>query len=365
MHSKLNLGLRLLLSLTLVWPLCTFEVKAGVDFWTSNGPEGGVVYALAVSRSNPDIVYAGTQSNGIYKSTNGGASWTEVLNQSTSAIEMAPSNPDILYTTNREELFKSTDGGSSWAGINSGLPRLSISSIAVDPTNPSTVYFGASEARLFKSTNGGASWVEKSSGLPGSNVASIAVDSSSPRTIYAGTFSGVYKSTDGGDSWQPARRGLGSAALDTVVIDPVHPNILYAATDSGIFQSLDGGQDWNELSSGITNESMSRIALNPSDTRSIYVSTVGSGVIQQQIRKPEIFSVNFEKKNLSIKGRNFGSISRILINNSDRSSFLVQGADGEIKLNGKAKKLKLKSGNNTIQVIRSDGRQSNTFTMTF
>ena len=57
---------------------------------------------------------------------------------------------------------------------------------------------------------------------------------------------------------------------------------------------------------------MSRIALNPSDTRSIYVLTVGSGVIQQEIRKPEIFSVNFEKKNLSIRGRNFGSISRIL-----------------------------------------------------
>src|SRR2546428_1619618 len=79
-----------------------------------------------------------------------------------------------------------------------------IEAVAIDPSNPTTLYCGTKGSGLFKSTNGGASWVPLNSGLTDPIVVAVVVDPSVPTTVYAGTWSGVFKSTNGGASWRPA-----------------------------------------------------------------------------------------------------------------------------------------------------------------
>src|SRR6202162_4411892 len=105
---------------------------ARVDTWTTNGPEGGEVQALAIDPANPATLYAGTAGGGVSKSTNGGGSWKSVNNGLTSTIVTAlaidPSAPATLYAgtyggTEGGGVFKSTNGGESWTAINTGLNK--------------------------------------------------------------------------------------------------------------------------------------------------------------------------------------------------------------------------------------------------
>src|SRR5207245_2080938 len=109
-------------------------VRAGINVWTSHGPEGGFIPALTVDPQNPSTVYAGTDGG----------------------------------------VFKSTNGGANWSAANSGLTATDVRALAVDPQNPSTVYAGGDG--VFKSTNGGATWNAANSGLLGTGVAALAVD---------------------------------------------------------------------------------------------------------------------------------------------------------------------------------------------
>ena len=101
-------------------------VSAGVGVWTSGGPYGGNIRALAIDPANPATLYAGTNGGGVFKSTNGGASWT---------------------------------------AINTGLTSTDVQALAIDPTNPTTIYAGTDGGGVFKSTNGGGSWSTINAGL--------------------------------------------------------------------------------------------------------------------------------------------------------------------------------------------------------
>jgi hypothetical protein len=147
------------------------------------------------------MLYAGG-SGGLYKSTNGGGSWSQVSNAaSVSLVVIDPSNPDTLYVgivPSPSELFgiyKSTDGGGSWSPANNGLIARNVFALAIDPSNPAMLYAGTS-AGVFKSINGGGSWSPLNSGLPTTSVNTLAIDPSNPATLYAGTDGGgVFKFT--------------------------------------------------------------------------------------------------------------------------------------------------------------------------
>jgi photosystem II stability/assembly factor-like uncharacterized protein len=152
---------------------------------------------MAVDPSNPAVLYAGTFVGGLYKTTNGGASWTLVLSEFTlpfiETVTVDPSNSAIIL---RRELrnaccgvFKSSNGGQTWTEMNSGLTNTYVHTIAIDPFNPSTVYTGTSGG-AFKSLDGGSNWSPISSGLPGAAVNVIAIDPANHKTIYAGTWDG-------------------------------------------------------------------------------------------------------------------------------------------------------------------------------
>ena len=259
---------------------------AGQGVWTSNGPYGGDITAIAVDPSNPATLYAGTgDGRGVFKSTDSGSTWvtTDLPNPYIRALAISPSSPSILYAAGNNGVFKSTDSAASWAGPSAGLASTYVTTLAVDPTTPTTLYVGT-YAGVFKSTDGGGNWTAINghfvTGLNSSLVVALAVDPSTPTTLYvstAGEGGGVSKSTDGGESWTAINTGLTNVTVDVLVIDRSTPATLYAGTDSGVFKSTNGGESWTAINTGLDGyrPSVSTLVIDPSAPATLYANSYG------------------------------------------------------------------------------------------
>jgi hypothetical protein len=131
------------------------EATAGVNRWTSHGPEGGGVAALAIDPATPTTLYAGTSGGGIFKSGNGGGSWSPanagLTNPSVPSLAIDPATPTVLYAgTTGGGVFKSVDGGASWSAVNTALTNRVVFALTVDPATPTTVYAGTSGGGVFQ-----------------------------------------------------------------------------------------------------------------------------------------------------------------------------------------------------------------------
>jgi len=140
--------------LTLLTISQTSVALAGFGVWTRNGPEGGRIRVLAIDPATPTTLYAGTYGGGVFKSANGGASWSAVNSGLTSlavlALAIDPATPTTLYAgTSGGGVFKSVNGGASWSAVNSGLANLDILALAIDPATPTTLYAGTSGGGVF------------------------------------------------------------------------------------------------------------------------------------------------------------------------------------------------------------------------
>ena len=125
---------------------------AGTNIWTSLGPEGGDVYALAIDPATPTTLYAGIRNRGVYKSTDSGGSWsasnTGLTNLTIQALAIDPATPATVYAGTAGGVFKSTDGGAAWNAITVTLP--SVHALAIDPAT-SMLYVGVPGAVLISS----------------------------------------------------------------------------------------------------------------------------------------------------------------------------------------------------------------------
>ncbi|WP_174624598.1 dockerin type I domain-containing protein [Candidatus Methylobacter favarea] len=229
--------------------------QAGINKWTAIGPEGGTVTTVAIDPVDPLTLYAGGYG-GVFKSSNGGASWQAVTSGlpsdfGVSVLAIDPVDPLTLYAGGYGGVFKSSNGGASWQAVTSGLPSdFGVSVLAIDPVDPLTLYAGTAAVPfnrgkgVFKSTNGGASWQAVNSGLPvplfsfvGAPVlivSALTIDPVDPETLYAGTDKGVFKSSNGGDSWQAINSGLPlsrSFRVPALAIDPLDGATLYVGTN--------------------------------------------------------------------------------------------------------------------------------------
>ena len=135
-----------------------------LNSWSSNGPEGADILALAIDPSNPATIYAGTQGREIFKSTDSGGSWAKCNLTAADVFSLAidPKTPTTLYAGGYGA-FKSTDGCTSWNAINNGLSNVNsvpVTTLGIDPTNPNIIYAvgGGTGGGIFKTTDGGASW---------------------------------------------------------------------------------------------------------------------------------------------------------------------------------------------------------------
>ena len=167
------------------------------------------------------------------------------------ALAIDPLTPTTLYAAmDGGGLFKTTDGGASWNAT--GLTNISVLALAIDPLTPTTLYAGVYGGPV-KSADGGASW--SATGLTAIDVYSVAIDPLTPTTLYAGTNGAVHKSTDSGASWNATGSLLdyprwwtnnpAFARVSSVAIDFVTPTTLYAAINvlsAGWYGSPTGGQ---------------------------------------------------------------------------------------------------------------------------
>jgi photosystem II stability/assembly factor-like uncharacterized protein len=273
-------------------------------------------------------------------------------------------------------LFISTDLGNSWfapasfADLTKGYTAAGVdvlSAIAVARSNTSVIYTGSVQGRVMASTNVGRIWSDITQGLPNRSITSITVDPSNAATAYV-TLSGfgsshVFKTTNTGNTWTDISAGLPDVPANTLMFDPIDHNTLYLGTDIGVFRSTTSGAGWRGFNKGMPPVVVHEFASQPSGL--IQVATYGRGAYELVTNPPPVIaSVVFDgKKHLTISGSSFGDAPRVLINGEDRSDHIDTSSDSEVKLIGKIKKLGLRAGNNTVQVVTSDTVSSNVFTL--
>ncbi len=268
-----------------------------------------VVFGLAMSSSNPNLVYF-TTSMTVYKSENGGSTWQKanhtelssttvksngIENTNLQDIAVDPQNPNIFYFLYADIwLFKSSDGGKTFekagrtVNSNPGVPLTSRNDarLILDPQNPSIIYMSGylgdyGPVAFVKSIDAAKTWDvmgDGSTGFPDSGITSIAIDPTSPvdsRTIYITSSKelGVFKSTDGGRHWSAINNGLGPDLWAyKIAIHPANPNILYLGTGNSFYKSVNAGATWTKSDSLDVLADVKTIIFNPQNPNIMYVA---------------------------------------------------------------------------------------------
>ena len=228
----------------------------------ASGLTGVLSDSIAVDPENPQTVYLGLDED-LYKSADGGSNWSPILQQLPAgapypglglvptSIAIDPTNSQVLYLgTQGNGIYKSTDGGHTWISAWAGASRF-VRMLAIDPVN-TKILFAANDDGVYKSADGAATWNETSlmTSVPYTFFAnSVVIDPSTPGTLYAGTTGGVYKSTDDGGAWTAMTTGFTeSTEITNLAIDPVNPQVLYASTTMNFapYRTTDGGAHWTQ-----------------------------------------------------------------------------------------------------------------------
>ncbi|MEO0092033.1 MAG: YCF48-related protein [candidate division WOR-3 bacterium] len=319
------------------------------------------IYSLAVAPNNPNIVYA-LYYYILNKSTDGGQNWTEIYLDDyfwPEKLAINPSNASIIYIsgtyydtltqTENMAILKSTDAGNTWSIIPITPNQSHGYSIAIDPSNPNTIYVGGEEQSspaLFKSTNAGMNWIDVSYGIYGWNIYAMAVNPLNSNIIYVGTEDGIFKSTTGGTNWQY----LGVENITSIAINPSNPNTIYTGTyNEGVYKSTDGGNSWYSYNQGLSCWSITGLAIHPTYTQRVYAGTYGGSLNGQYVLEidEEHLTMNTKYSILKIypnPAKTFLNINcPITTNNSTLKIFDISGKlIKEIKINQPENKISLR-----------------------
>jgi photosystem II stability/assembly factor-like uncharacterized protein len=297
--------------------------------WRCIGPfRAGRTVAIAGIASQPNVFFMAPNNGGVWKTDDFGRTWNPIFDGqptgSVGALALAPSDPNIIYVGSGEGLrrpdlstgdgmYKSTDGGKTWThlGLRDGQQ---IGSILVDPRDPNRVYVAVlghpygpnAERGVFRSTDGGQSFQKILYKDENTGAIDLAFDPSNPQTIYADMWasrrgpwtagdsynaagSGLYKSTDGGDHWTQLTGGLPDWEHDKlgrigIGIAPSNPKRMFAMVDSptrgGVYRSDDAGQSWklinNEERVWGRGSDFAWVRVSPKDENTIYVANTST-----------------------------------------------------------------------------------------
>ncbi len=282
------------LFLALFSPAVAEPLPTGNLPWRETGPAiaGGRVTSVAGSAHDPNLYYLGAAGGGVWKSTDGGAAWTAVFDKeqvgAIGAVAIDPANDDTVWVGTGESnprndvsygdgVYKTSDGGKTWTNV--GLRDTKhISRILIDPSDPQHVIVGAlgdvfansPDRGVYVTFDGGKTWNKTLDDGPMSGVSDLAMSSRTPNVIYAGVWqfqrrpwtfqsggeqNGLYRSNDGGRTW---RRLTGGGLPDGITgriglaVAPSEPNRVYALIESKrgiLWRSDDGGGTWTLVSS--------------------------------------------------------------------------------------------------------------------
>jgi hypothetical protein len=255
----------------------------GTMNWTAAyGGDGGEV---CFSRTDQKIILGETQNNGVFRSTNGGISWsgaTSGLSGSGSWVGPIISHPDSLgiFYTARQQVFKTTDNAASWFPISSGTSG-TIREMAICKSRPKSMY-ASSGSVLYYSNDGGYTFALVSSGMPGRTITSVYFHPDSSKVAVV-TFSGfgagkVYKTTNEGVNWINISGDLPDTPINDILIYyPGYSTSNYlVATDVGVFMTSNFGTNWVELADGLPNTVAIHLDYNEA-TGKIRLGTHGRG----------------------------------------------------------------------------------------
>lgn len=285
----------------------------------------GRITDIAVNETNPNEFYAAAATGGLWKTSDNGVTWTPVWeNQSVNAIGTVTVDQRMPGTvwlgtgeaTNRQSsgwgdgVYKSVDGGATWSHMGlRGTAR--IARIVVDPTNSDVVYVAApghlwgpnADRGLYKSVDGGRTWALILSRDENTGAVDVAIDPSDPRIVYAALYqhrrtpfgfvgggpgSGLYKSTDAGATWTPVTNGLPSGTIGrtSISIYARDPRVVYVSIEQGlrytssisygkrlggVYRSDDKGQTWRFMSDWNPRPAYSsQLKVDPNDQSRLY-----------------------------------------------------------------------------------------------
>jgi photosystem II stability/assembly factor-like uncharacterized protein len=289
-----------------------------VDFAVPQGPKSQTGERLG------EIFYVASASGGVWKTVNGGTTWEPIFDRQGSAsigdIAVAPSNPDIIWVGTGEAnnqrssswgdgVYKSENGGKTWT--NTGLKKSEhIGRVIVHPTNSQIVFVAAAgplwgaggERGLFRTTDGGRVWKNVKNIDTHTGFTDVIFDPTNPDVIYAASFqrerraytyvgggpgSGLWKSIDGGDSWTRLAEGLPKGDVGRIGLDVSRssPNVVYATietkvtgngaatgnTEASIYRSDDYGASWQKMGTGSSYPwYMGQIRVDPTNPERVY-----------------------------------------------------------------------------------------------
>ena len=296
--------------------------------WRSIGPfrAGRTVGASGVA-DQPNVFYIGVNNGGVWKTKDYGRTWTPIFDdQPTGSIgdlAVAQSNPNVIYVGSGEGLqrpdlstgdgiYKSTDGGATWRNMGLGSAQ-QIGSVIIDPKDENRVFvaalghpYGPNEERgVYRSTDGGATWRRLLYKDENTGAIQVEFDPNNSQIIYAdlwaarqgpwengawqGPASGLYKSTDGGETWRQLTKGLPTFEQGLgrigIGISASNSNVIYATVDAspqmgGVYRSDDAGESWRKLSGDGRlwgrGSDFAEIKVHPKDSETIFVANIAS-----------------------------------------------------------------------------------------
>lgn len=291
-------------------------VNAGTTYEPVFDREGSIsIGDVAVAPSNPDVVYVGTGEannmrssswgDGVYRSDNGGRTWRHVgleRSQHIGRIVVHPTDPDVAWVAavgplwadgGERGLYRTTDGGDSWTAVKTISAHTGFTDVVLDPTNPDVLYAsslqrqrtaysyvgGGPESGIWKSTDGGTTWARLAEGLPTSDMGRIglSVSASQPRTVYAvieGSEGGVYRSDDHGASWRRTSRTSSIPwFFGQIRVDPNDPERVYHL-GVALQLSEDGGRTFRAIARQV-HADQHALWIDPSDSDHLVLGNDG------------------------------------------------------------------------------------------
>ncbi len=243
------------------------------------------IVSIALHPTNANILYVAT-NDAVYKSRDGGQSWEKFPSFSArrvTTVALDPQLPATVYAgTMGDAVYKSPDGGQHWLPHNVGLKEhvSFVNQFVFHPAMSEKIY-AATTVGAFFTKDAGRQWEERMSGMKEVHiVTAIAINPKDPAVLYGGTTGGIYRSEDGAMTWKKINNGLipetelmASMALgvNAIEIDRLNPDIVYAGTTKGLFRTPNKGEQWERIGQSIAGLYVSCIVIHPEKPEILYI----------------------------------------------------------------------------------------------